>query len=259
LRYRVKRNFFKSQNFVSIDLADILGFPIGCNIYNLWDIMKKDRFETDVIDIIKERNRKGAELLTNDVARKISEIYLFFDYDPQEGKTHGSKIIEKLLERFDNATELGKLYINYPMVESIRDIKKENLCHERCYVDIADTKTYKECIGKSGNFSDYRKYSLSLWKHFCQHAAKKANCIVNFEYTLPSYDVFISNLTQGNIFSKQKDSHIKNDRICVLNGIQLFLLDFFGEVRWSELLEATEEYKTMSCHVSNCPFQQKQT
>ena len=33
--------------------------------------------------------------------------------------------IKEMLELFDNETEKGKLYINYPMVESIRYFKKE--------------------------------------------------------------------------------------------------------------------------------------
>ena len=53
----------------------------------------------------------------------ISEIFLFFDYDFQNSQLSLDEInrrVEKMLTLFDDETDNGKLYINYPMIESIR-------------------------------------------------------------------------------------------------------------------------------------------
>lgn len=51
-----------------------------------------------------------------------TEIFLFFDYDFQESRLtleENNRHIGEMLEYFNDETENGKLYINYPMVESV--------------------------------------------------------------------------------------------------------------------------------------------
>ena len=53
----------------------------------------------------------------------ISEIFLFFDYDFLNSQLSLDEInrrVEEMLTLFDDETDNGKLYINYPMIESIR-------------------------------------------------------------------------------------------------------------------------------------------
>ena len=52
----------------------------------------------------------------------IAVIYLVFDFEPHYHKYEDSKI-KDILNVFNNETELGKLYINYPMVESFYYLK----------------------------------------------------------------------------------------------------------------------------------------
>ena len=57
----------------------------------------------------------------------ISEIFLFFDYDFQNSQLSLDEInrrVEEMLTLFDDETDNGKLYINYPMIESIRYTKE---------------------------------------------------------------------------------------------------------------------------------------
>ena len=57
----------------------------------------------------------------------ISETYLFFDYDFQNTQLTLEEInlrVQSMLELFTDETDDGKLYINYPMIESIRYTKE---------------------------------------------------------------------------------------------------------------------------------------
>ena len=56
----------------------------------------------------------------------FSQIFLFFDYDFQNGigVKKVNEILEEMLEYFDDETENGKLYVNYPMVESLKYTKE---------------------------------------------------------------------------------------------------------------------------------------
>lgn len=113
-----------------------VGFPAGQNIYMLWKQIQKDEYETDLIELIREYNKDAAEKLKGYSRDDFSEIYLFFDYDGHNCNLSatdpdGTAVLGEMLETFDNETELGKLYINYPMVEAIRDNKKEDCCYSK--------------------------------------------------------------------------------------------------------------------------------
>ena len=72
----VDKVFFSSKTDISI-----LNCPADGNIYMLWTRLKRDEFETNVIDILKEMSSIAKERLKNFKASDFSEIYLFFDYD----------------------------------------------------------------------------------------------------------------------------------------------------------------------------------
>ncbi len=68
--------FFSSTADISI-----LNCPADGNIYMLWTRLKKDDFETNVIDVLKEMCSIARARLKNLKASDFSEIYLFFNYD----------------------------------------------------------------------------------------------------------------------------------------------------------------------------------
>ena len=64
----------------------------------------------------------GDDTLVDILEVNVSEIFLFFDYDFQESRLtleENNRHIGEMLEYFNDETENGKLYINYPMVESV--------------------------------------------------------------------------------------------------------------------------------------------
>lgn len=102
------------------------------NIYSLYKELKNNDFTQDIVSVLRAKTRN----LSNDPFKEItktsdiSEIYLFFDYDCQNQdklKTMSldelNKQLEELLVFFSSETENGKLYINYPMIESAEIVK----------------------------------------------------------------------------------------------------------------------------------------
>ena len=149
------------------------------NIYMLWETLKKDEFQTDIVEVLRESDEKAAELLMHYSRDDISQTYLFFDYDIQHLKKDKDeeryKAIPQMLQVFSDETELGKLYINYPMVEALRDIDETESCEVHCIIDYDDLQNYKESVGKVTAFSDVKKYKFLTWKKFCRHAVRRAD------------------------------------------------------------------------------------
>ena len=55
----------------------IMTLPADGNIYMLWNRLREDDFETDVISVLKEMNTDIAKRLENISVEDFSEIYLF--------------------------------------------------------------------------------------------------------------------------------------------------------------------------------------
>lgn len=89
------------------------------NIYDLYDHLHEaydDQIEdVDIQEFLKEMHpdAESAVLLDDN----YTDILLIFDFDPQDNRYHADKL-KKLLTIFTDSTEMGRLYINYPMVES---------------------------------------------------------------------------------------------------------------------------------------------
>ncbi len=93
------------------------------NIYNLYEkletyIESNDSLEDIDIDLPNI-------LWSGTHKRDFRGIYLFFDYERQD-TFYTSEKIEKMMIIFNEETNNGKLYINYPMVESYLDMDEWN-------------------------------------------------------------------------------------------------------------------------------------
>ena len=197
----------------------------------------------DLVGLLKENETKHPELekkLEKCNWDEFSEIYLFFDYDIKNTDKHNkdslktqNEKIKEMLELFDNETEKGKLYINYPMVESIRYFKKE-LPDEYYYTYTTNLFIGKEFKREAHNSSHYKnldfitskdKNQQSNWKHIIDLNIKKANHICSDLNELPSKKATIN---QKTIFEKQlsKYAYSKN-KIAILNSFPLFLYEYF--------------------------------
>ena len=101
----------------------------GNNIYELYQELEDYGEDGDIVAIMKERLacRDDNPLATIDRSSDFSEIYLFFDYDFQHKHLPLEEInsqVAEMLSMFNDETDRGKLYINYPMIESIRYTKE---------------------------------------------------------------------------------------------------------------------------------------
>lgn len=220
----IKELYFKNYKYVFISYCS--------NIQSLFNELNKDD-DLDLVGLLKENETKHPELekkLEKCNRDEFSEIYLFFDYDINL-KTQNEKIKE-MLELFDDETGNGKLYINYPMVESIRYFKKE-LPDEYYYTYTTNLFIGKEFKREAHNSSHYKnldfitsknKNQESNWKHIIDLNIKKANYICSDLNELPTEKTSIN---QQTIFKNQLSKYVSKNEISILNSFPLFLYEYF--------------------------------
>ena len=117
----LERLYFPKEN-------DNIICSFGNNIYDLYNELLEYNAGGDIVSIMRERLAdRGDSTLDGIRSSDISQIFLFFDYDFQNTQLSLDEInrrVTKMLSLFDDETDNGKLYINYPMIESIRYTKE---------------------------------------------------------------------------------------------------------------------------------------
>lgn len=218
----------------------------GNNIYELYQELENYGEDGDIVAIMKERlvNKQDNPLAAIDRSSVFSEIYLFFDYDFHHKHLTLEEIncqVAEMLTMFNDETDRGKLYINYPMIESIRYTKELPDASYQTYV-----VTREECNGFKAlcdGFSAYPSLDFILlkddkptkekylsvrdnWRYLQEQNVKKANYICCETLAYPLTKAVIS---QDAIFQNQLTKFVNTEAhvVSILNAFPLFLYEYF--------------------------------
>lgn len=229
------------------------------NIYSLYSKLKGyDVFENvtasgNTVTILNDiLQKKGDNTLADILDVDVSEIFLFFDYDFQESRLtleENNRHIVEMLEYFNDETENGKLYINYPMVESVyytkqlpdKDYLSYDVTREECHNFKALARNFSfyssfEHLLISGNKNEKEEKKLlkqqtakENWLHLTDMNVRKANFICAGVDAIPASKEIV---IQSNIYENQLTKYVntENCRVAVLNSFPIFLYDYFRDI-----------------------------
>lgn len=247
----IKRLFFpeKSETFVC---------TYNSNIYSLYNKLKDhdalhEMLEVNTVSVFKEiLLERGDETLKDIREDEVSEIYLFFDYDFQENARtleENNKRLSELLEYFTDETASGKLYINYPMVESLRytkelpdnDYWKYIVTRQKC-----QEENFKHQVHEFSFYGANLEYIILTikpaddeakkqektdtakqnWRHLIVMNVSKSNYICNDKNEIPD-----ETDNQKDIFDNQLSKYVETEdcKVAILNAFPIFLFEYFGK------------------------------
>ena len=237
---RAEPNFFNQ-----IKRVYNINFNIYCletNIYRLYREMKKLDFNGNLKDVLLSLH--NTDEYKEVLHKKFAFTYLIFDFDPHHTEEYEkNKPIEEIvsdnIQKINDMTEyfidetdptVGRLYINYPMLESYRDCDTffdENYINN--YVDIQNIREYKKIAGTKklaniridkstqDNFESLSKMNLYKLSHILFN---KWKAVPYSQYRLASTPSFI--------LSKEAEIVTSSGRVAVLNTSLFLLLDYYG-------------------------------
>lgn len=247
----IKRLFFPAK-------LDTFVCTYNSNIYSLYTKLKahdalKEMLEVDTVSVLKEiLLEKGDKTLEDIREDEVSEIYLFFDYDFQENSRtleENNSRLSELLDYFTDETGRGKLYINYPMVESLRYTKElpdndywsYTVSRQRC-----QEEKFKHQVHEFSFYGGNLEYLVltikpaddktkiqqktnitkTNWLHLVTMNTSKANYICNDKNELPE-----EVNSQKEIYDNQLAKYVDTGecKVAILNAFPIFLFDYFGE------------------------------
>lgn len=247
----IKRLFFpeKFDSFVC---------TYNSNIYSLYTKLKgheapKEMLEVNTVSVFKEiLLKRGDETLKEIREDEVSEIYLFFDYDFQEDSRtleENNKRLSELLEYFTDETASGKLYINYPMVESLRytkelpdnDYWKYTVTRKKC-----QEERFKHQVHEFSFYGSNLEYLILTVKPADDETRiqeKKNSIKKNWQYLVTmntsksNYICTDKNIVpdevngQKEIFDNQLSKYVNTEecKVAILNAFPIFLFEYFGK------------------------------
>ena len=251
-------------------MAEVYGLrcditSVCTNIHILYQQLKKDEGYSDVIPVLREILRSRLASLEKfspsseqkhkisrtqeDLAkleRSFASVYLVFDSELHHRSNDNLApldVIEKniaelkeMLEFFDNETDQGKLYVNYPMMESYRDCDNffdEGYRDRLVSLDIlfgrTPAKGYKSLVAS-------RKLANIRNRHISQEQFNRLTCMNVFKlnwmkhhlWQKPNYDEFLKISLQENILELEHYSCRSLNAVAVLNTLLFFIIDYKG-------------------------------
>lgn len=212
------------------------------NIYHLYQSMVETHFEEDIVSILLNKYKNKPENPLKDYKRNsdFAEIFLFFDYEPHHQKDKLTidclnSQLDKLLSFFTDETDRGKLYINYPMVESIRYTKK--LPDSDFFLYKIKIDQCSEFKTEADRFSFYKNLDFIFlkkcvknrckieknWEYLIEQNVRKANYICT---DVNKYPFCLDDISQYKIFLNQLDKYVKPEaEVAILNAFPIFLFE----------------------------------
>ncbi len=195
----------------------------GGEIYQIFKKIQEDD-DLDTFSLLKERSKENEDVLKNYNRGDFAEIYLFFDYDGHSIIADDAKIKE-LLAFFNEETEKGKLFISYPMVESLKHVISDEDFQNSC-VECKENIKYKKIVSEQTQkkLINFTKYNVEIWKELISLHLKKMNNLCVSTFTLPN-QLF----TQLEIFQNQEAKFIiPHKKVSVLSAFPVFIHDYYG-------------------------------
>jgi hypothetical protein len=226
---KTERAIIQSLEKHIINNNTIFKCAFAADLYQFFREIESDT-DLDTFSLIKERNAENYDILKDYSKVDFAEIYLFFDYDAHSSLASdqdrfgnpvkpGDEKLKDMLTLFDNETDKGKLYISYPMVESLRHIisystffgltvkcKRDN-CNYKNSCDDKDTcitePHYKNLVASVSipQLCNINGYTKETWKQLIAAHLSKMNYLVNSEYIYPQ-----KTESQLTIFAKQLEN-----------------------------------------------------
>lgn len=215
-------------------------FTYNTNIYGLYSHMKQIGPGADIVDCIKARSSNPDAEIMSYRNEDFAETYLFFDYDfhhhpsgqPIDLKENIRKVLA-MAKYFNDETGNGKLYVNYPMIESLNYTR--GLPDSRFFrytATVEESRRFKKLTSDYSSYGNYthidvnckgRENVKQLWGFLILQNVVKAEFVESGKITMRKPGNKFNSLTLH-------ESQIKKygkDKVGVLNAFPLFLYDYF--------------------------------
>lgn len=225
----------------------------GTDTYTLWKEVKEHAVdgEPDIFNIVKRRMQSvGDHSLDQYNSYQVESVYLFFDYDPQNRTIPLGQLNQAILEMvtlFDDAMDKGKIFISYPMLESVFCVDSipdpnflqstvslvnchgfKGWCHNYLFARKPESLLFK--TNRAGYITEVdpskrKQELLDKWNNIVRMNVEKAYLMCEKKAGLP---VNIEDVSQSAIINNERDTYVLPlSCVSILSAFPMFLYEYF--------------------------------
>lgn len=179
----------------------------------------------DVVSVLRESVDDPERRMI--LEQEYSDVYLVFDMDPHDPR-YDSNMLKTAIRFFSDSTDNGKLYLNYPMLESYRHLKMH---YDPGYLNrVVKTDSlggYKHIVETESHpdFKQLGDYTEETFREIIVMNLQKANWMMGNGGRIPEIDEFLS-WEGSEILDVQNRSMDDKDLIYVLNTSVFYPVEF---------------------------------
>lgn len=238
---RLEPKFFKQ--YTKVFGIDMEVYIVGANIYDLYNQLKDYDFNCDIKDLLPDVGNR-VEGMEEILQQKFAYTYLVFDFDAHHREIGEEELdidtvvqnnlvkLSEMAKFFTNETDpgVGRLYINYPMMESYRDCSS---FFDEAYRDnavaIADIPGYKRIAGQKKLASVHiGKYTRENFSDLTKMNIYKLHKLSRNIWGTMTYRDYMELSEAEKILDCQIQKVNQEKIIDVLNTALFIVLDYFG-------------------------------
>lgn len=237
---KVEKELFQHfYNLYGIENVDIVAYKT--HVYAFYHRLKNDyhddqgNIDFDFIDLplfLNDYLKLDGEDLLNE--SDFRDIILIFDFDPHDEQFDQEKL-NILLENFSDSTGRGKLYLNYPMIESFKHVNSledhQLFNQSSVHIDILKerhrkTSAYKVVVDSGTCINEIEDIDNSIANALMKLHNDKLN------YLLENENVSCEDENRYKLFcSVQCDKLKQENLIWILNTSLLHMLEEYGYIK----------------------------
>lgn len=196
----------------------------------------------DVLLVLKshENDKEQREILSN----QYTDIFIIFDFDPHTVYPSFDKICA-LASFLTNSSDMGRLFINYPMMQSFKHLcRLPDTDYEHRIVTISEMKHYKEIVGREGlpelikahEYNHFQLYEIAC-HNFC-----KRETLLGRHYSIEGISVYDSS-EDIEVLHRQLATFSEQGLCGVLNTSSLIYLEYCPRKFIDEITRHREKFR----------------
>lgn len=224
---------------IDLGIADVDFYSYKTDFHNFARIvlpngaLKPD----DTVDLLLElKSHEPNEQEREKLSRTYTDIFIVFDFDPHVSKPEFEKILI-LAKYFTSSSDMGRLFVNYPMLQSYRHLKTlPDMEYTERTVSTAEISGYKELVFREGaaELQSVHDYNHIQLMEIAAHNYVKREKMLGRTGEIRA-DSKYNGLDDIKILEIEISELRENDRCYVLNTSSLMYLDynpkkFFAEI-----------------------------
>ena len=226
--------------------------PVRFNIHQLYQLLAEADFQADIRKVLAGLPTIPPDQKALLSSTRFAYTYLMYDADlqhryPGEESLSIDEIVRGNLEKLEKMTayftdetdpSVGRLYVNWPMVESYRDCDDFfDPAFRDNFVALADLNSYKAIVGRHKHASlNLSKYDEPAFRSLMRMNIHKVASLTTNVWSMPSYPDYLNLSTSTSIFHAQRQHITATSTLGVLNTTILLPLDYYGEPYYASVV-----------------------